>query len=102
MSENNKFNLRASWCYDIVEVELSVSKRNWTKIVKGQEVTIRGKGYYYEGDYFWDYWDFSGGLDGELRVRYGSPKDGDYSGEGTITTVGDAIDAYNKYHGISD
>jgi hypothetical protein len=52
-----------------------------SKISKGKKVTIRGKGYYYEGEFFWDYWDFSGGIDGELEVRYGSPKDGDYSGQ---------------------
>jgi hypothetical protein len=63
--------LSVNWGYDIT-VDLRVSGRNWSKICKGQSVTIRGKGYYYEGDYFWDYWDFSGGngwkARGEVRI----------------------------------
>jgi hypothetical protein len=66
--------LSVKWGYD-VDVELSVSKRKWSKITRGHDVTIRGSGYYYEGDFFWDYWHFSGGLDGRLTVSYGSPKD---------------------------
>jgi hypothetical protein len=65
--------LSVSWGYDVT-VELRLSKRNWSKISKGNRVTIRGNGYYYEGEFFCDYWDFSGGIDGELRVRYGSSK----------------------------
>jgi len=82
--------LSVSWGYD-VDVELRISKRNWAKIIRGEQVTIRGKGYHYEGEFFWDYWDFSGGIDGELRVRYGSPKDGDYSGEGFISSLREAL-----------
>jgi hypothetical protein len=66
------------------DAELSVSKRNWLKITRGHNVTIRGSGYYYEGDFRWDYWHFSGALDGKLTVSYGSPKNGDYSGDGFI------------------
>lgn len=74
-----------------VEVELLVSKRNWSKIIRGEKVTIRGRGYSYDGEFFWDYWDFSGGVDGELIVRYGCPKDGDYSGQGFIGTTREAL-----------
>ena len=45
--------------------------RNWSKVKIGKPLNIRGKGYYYEGKHFWDYWNFAGGLDGELRVSYG-------------------------------
>jgi hypothetical protein len=82
--------LSVRWGYD-VKVELLVSERNWSKVLKGESVTIRGGGYYYEGDFFWDYWDFSGGIDGDLQVRYGSPKDGDYSAEGVLTTPREAL-----------
>jgi hypothetical protein len=58
------------------EVELVVSKRNWSRILRGKEVGLRGKGYYYEGEFFWDYWSFSGGLDGKLRVSYSGGGDG--------------------------
>jgi hypothetical protein len=79
-----------SWGYDVT-VELRVSKRNWSKITSGKPVTIRGNGYYYEGEFCRDYWDFSGGIDGELIVRYGSPTDGDYSGQGFVGTPRDAL-----------
>jgi hypothetical protein len=82
--------LSVGWGYD-VKVDLQVSQRNWSKISKGKKVTIRGKGYYYEGEFFWDYWDFSGGIDGELEVRSGSPKDGDYSGQGFVGSVREAL-----------
>lgn len=82
--------LAVSWGYD-VSVELVVSKENWSKILRGNQVRIRGRGYYYEGDFFWDYWNFRGGLDGELIVNYGSPKDGDYSGVGFEGKLRDAI-----------
>ena len=65
--------LSVSWRYDVT-VELRISKRNWSKISRGEQITIRGNSYYYEGEFSGDYWDFSGGIDGELRVRYGSPK----------------------------
>ena len=37
----------------------------------GSPLAISGEGYYYEGEFFSDYWDFGGGLDGSLRVWYG-------------------------------
>lgn len=79
-----------SWGCD-VSVELAVTSRIWAKIVRGETMTIRGRGYRYEGDFFWDYWDFEGGLDGSLIVRYGSPRDHDYSGQGAITTPREAL-----------
>ena len=52
---------------------------------------MRGSGYRYEGDFYRDYWYLSGGINGELIVRYGSPKDGDYSGRGFIGTIREAL-----------
>jgi hypothetical protein len=40
--------------------------------MNGKPLGIRGKGYHCDGEFFWDYWSFGGGLDGELRVSYGS------------------------------
>jgi hypothetical protein len=89
MPKESAVHLSVNWGYDVT-VNLRVSRRNWSKISKGERVTIRGKGYYYEGEFFWDYWDFSGDIDGELRVRYGSPKDGDY-GDGFVGTLRQAL-----------
>jgi hypothetical protein len=83
MRKESAAHLTVSWGYDVT-VELHVPKQGWSKIMKGEPVTIRGDDYYYEGEFFRDYWDFSGGIDGELRVRYGSSEDGDDSGEGFV------------------
>jgi hypothetical protein len=79
-----------NWGHDI-KVGLAISKRNWSTIIRGNSLTVRGKGYRYEGQFFWDYWDFSHGIDGELIVRYGSPRDGDYAAQGFVGTPRDAL-----------
>ncbi len=81
-SLRNKPVFQVAWADDEIVLELSLSDRNWTKLTRGERVSVRGKGYCHEGEFFWDYWDFIGGTDGELVVRYGSPKDGDYSARG--------------------
>lgn len=58
------------WGYELHEITLT--PRNWSRVKRGLPLSIRGKGYWYEGEFFWDYWTFSGGLDGELLVTYGS------------------------------
>jgi hypothetical protein len=90
MPKESAVHLSVSWGYDVT-VNLRVSRRKWSKISKGDRVTIRGNGYYYEGEFFRDYWDFSGGIDGGLQVRYGSPKRGDYSGQGFVGKLRDAL-----------
>ena len=62
-----------------IEVQLVISKRNWSKILRGDTISLRGRGYSYEGDFFWDYWRFSGGLDGEVTIECVSPKKDDLS-----------------------
>src|SRR6266404_3308881 len=66
--------LSVSWRYDVT-VELRISKRNWSKISRGEQVTIRGNSYYYEGEFFGDYWDFFGWYrwrtSGEIRIAEG-------------------------------
>jgi hypothetical protein len=64
---------------------IRLTPRNWAKVKSGKPLRLRGKGYHYEGEFFWDYWTFAGGLDGELRVEYG--KDG---GTGFIGKLSDA------------
>jgi len=43
------------------------------------------KGYYDGPEFFWDYWAFSGGLDGDLTVDYGS--DGGQGFTGKLRTA---------------
>jgi hypothetical protein len=60
--------LSVSWD-DHVTVDLLVSNRNWSRIIRGDKVSIRGMGYHYGREFICDYWDFSGGIDGALIVR---------------------------------
>lgn len=87
----NKPTFRVSWADEDIVLELSLSDRNWTKVTRGETVSVRGKGYEYDGRFFWDYWDFIGGKDGDLVVRYGSPRDGDYSAQGFVGKISQAV-----------
>jgi hypothetical protein len=79
--------LSASWGVGgEVVVDLVVSTRNWSTIIRGDKITIRGKGYHYDGEFFRDFWDFFGGLDGKLIIRCGTPESGDYSAQGFVGT----------------
>jgi len=61
--------ITVEWGYEPHSITLT--PRNWAKVKSGKPLRIRGKGYYYENEFFWDYWDFGGGLDGTLEVGYG-------------------------------
>jgi len=61
--------ISVQWGYEIHSITLT--PRNWARVKSGKPLSIRGKGYYYEGKHFWDYWDFAGGLEGSLVVSYG-------------------------------
>ena len=77
---------------DDVAIDLLVSNRNWLKIVRGDKITIRGKGYYCEGAGFYDYWDFCGGIDGSLIVRCGTRNAGAATTEGFVGTARETLD----------
>jgi hypothetical protein len=57
------------WGYDVL-VTIVLTPRNWRRVKSGKALSIRGKGYHYEGEFFWDYWHFNG-PDHELVVDYG-------------------------------
>jgi hypothetical protein len=77
-----KLNLAATitvdWGYE--NHSITLTPRNWAAIKAGRPHSQRGKGYYYEGEFFWDYWRFAGGLDGELEVNYGGDGGQGYDG----------------------
>jgi hypothetical protein len=81
--------LRVSWANGDVILNLAVSPKNWSKIVRRERVVVEGKGYHYEGEFFQDEWCFSGGLDGDLRVSYSS-LDGE-TGDGFVGSPRDAL-----------
>jgi hypothetical protein len=68
------------WGYD--EHSITLTPEDWAKVKEGKKLTIRGDGYNYERNCFWDYWDFKGGLDGLLCVRYSDESDENDSGVG--------------------
>jgi hypothetical protein len=71
------------WGYELHSINLTA--RNWSKVKSGKPLRIRGRGYHDEGEFFWDYWTFGGGLDGQLMVEYG-----DNGGTGFIGKLSDA------------
>lgn len=81
--------ISVSWGND-VEVSIRLTPRNWASIKAGKTLQIRGKGYKHEGEFFWDHWDFSGGLYGSLVVTYGE--------EGGVGFDGLLADAVIKEH----
>ncbi len=72
--------IAVEWGYELHEITLT--PRNWSRVKSGRPLSIRGKGYYHEGEFFWDYWAFGGGLDGALLVSYGD--DGGIGFEGKL------------------
>ncbi len=60
------------WGNDDDEASIYLTPRNWTRVKAGKPLRIRGKGYIYEAERFQDYWNFAGGMDGELEVTYGN------------------------------
>jgi hypothetical protein len=70
------------WGYDSHDVVLT--PRNWTRVKRGKALRIRSPGFSEEG-FQWEYWNFAGGLDGDLVVEYG-----DDGGTGFIGKLDDA------------
>jgi hypothetical protein len=60
--------ISVEWGYEIHSIALTA--RNWARVKARNPLRIRGQGYWYEGEHFWDYWDFAGGVKGRLIVSY--------------------------------
>ena len=61
--------ITVEWGYESHSITLA--PHDWAAIKVGRPHSQRGEGYMYDGEYFWDYWRFLGGLDPELEVDYG-------------------------------
>jgi hypothetical protein len=79
--------LTVEWGYELHSITLTA--RNWRRIKAGRPLRIRGKGYYYEGEFFWDYWTFNKASTGSLLVEYG---------DGGVGFDGDLDDATVEEH----
>ena len=62
--------ITVEWGYE--DHSIALTPRNWAAIKAGRPHSQRGAGYHYGAEFFWDYWTFTGGLDGELTVDYGN------------------------------
>jgi hypothetical protein len=82
--------ITVDWGYE--NHSITLTPRNWAAIKGGRAHSQRGAGYHYEGEFFWDYWSFAGGLNGELEVGYGG--DG---GQGFVGELSDATIEEHKY-----
>jgi hypothetical protein len=61
--------ISVKWGYEGHSIVLTGSQ--WAQVKRGEQLTVKGEGYSYEGEHFSDYWAFAGGLDGNLQVTYG-------------------------------
>jgi hypothetical protein len=78
--------LRVSWADDVVEVSIKLSSNEWRNVENGMKFGKKGRGYWYEGEFFPDYWEFNGGGPGSLIVWYG-----DDGAQGFVGKIDDAI-----------
>jgi hypothetical protein len=61
------------WGYEGQHIELSAG--HWLNVLAGQSLERRGPNYGYEGKVFSTWWEFDGGLDGDLTVSYSNRHD---------------------------
>jgi hypothetical protein len=81
--------IAVEWGYDTHSIRLEASE--WTRVKEGLSLRVPGDGYYYEGEFFQDYWNFSGGRDGKLAVEYGDGGGVGFKGSLTDASI-DEID----------
>lgn len=80
--ETSSAKISVEWGY--LTHTIILTPRNWARVKRGHRLTIRSRGFSEEG-FQWEYWGFSGGLEGDLIVGYGN--DG---GTGFIGKLSDA------------
>ena len=90
MTKPSRATFTVEWGYELHTITLTA--RNWSKVRRGKPLRLRGTGYRYEGDFFWDYWTFNQETVGELFVDYG-----DDGGQGWIGTWGSALEELETY-----
>ena len=52
---------------------LAIRQKDWVPIIDGKSISIKGTGFCFDDIWYDDVWDFSGGLDGQLIMRYFLP-----------------------------
>jgi hypothetical protein len=82
--KSGRARIAVEWGYATHEVVLSPS--DWSLVKRGGALQIKSRGFNDEGGFQWEYWSFSGGLEGDLIVEYG-----DEGGTGFNGTLDDAM-----------
>lgn len=80
-----------AWGGGDVVVDLNVNITEWLEIACGEEITLDGQGYSYDGERFLDTWHFSGGLEGDLTVTYDSRESPGDPGDGWLGSTRSAL-----------
>jgi len=65
--------ISVEWGYE--EHSITLAEQDWNRVRSGSPVQIRGTGFHYEGQFFWDYWSFNTERAGSLMVTYCEPTD---------------------------
>lgn len=70
--------------YEWIGLHLQLDLRSWERIKSGEEVLLKGRGWVpdqnvkpnpSDKNFYWDYWEFNGGIDRPMRVEMVSPHD---------------------------
>jgi hypothetical protein len=70
--------------YEWMWVRIHLDANTWSRIKSGEHLTIKGKGWIPDEketpnpkleNFYWDYWEFNGGIDKPMKVTMESPHD---------------------------
>jgi hypothetical protein len=81
----------ASWYYDLIQVTLRVTRKEWDEIITGLNFAKKGRGYMSEEGFCQDYWHFNYTGPGLLEVSY------DDGGQGFVGSIEDAFSKVEHY-----
>jgi hypothetical protein len=59
---------------------VNLTADDWKAVIAGRPLCVKADEYVYEGESFWDYWDFNSKSAGSLLVEYGDDADASFEG----------------------
>ncbi len=80
-SKKKKIRLSVYWPDDWKSIV--ITQKEYQSILNGKSFSTDGDGFRYEGERFYDFWHFTGGIDSDLIVTYGG--DGAVGFDGSIS-----------------
>ena len=70
--------------YEWIGLHIQIDVGTWSRIKSGEDVLLKGRGWVpdqnvkpdpEDKNFYWDYWEFNGGIDRPMRVEMVSPHD---------------------------